>query len=325
MADRLSGANANVSALLIKETRPAPPPDQSTRAQANTTALVNCLRKHALLPVDIFGPDSAVVGGRNVVKALSTHPMDSVTDVIIDVSALSVGTSFPIIRYFFELATSDRGPPNLHLFVTHDPSLDNRIRSISGDSPGYIHGFRGNSTLSGAADAARLWLPQLSSGRRPALERLYDFGRAPRHLPDPSFSPPANRVSGTCWQKSISRSLKSRGPSTRGTSCMPTREIPWTCTAPSLDWATSVSRVFAESGGSMLVLSPLGSKVMALGALMAALERDLPVAHIEPIAYRIVDSLPSSIDHPDIIHIWLEGDAYPSPRPPLTRGATSPA
>lgn len=79
-------------------------------------------------------------------------------------------------------------------------------------------------------------------------------------------------------------------------------------------------QVFAESGGSILVLSPLGSKVMALGALMAALERDLPVAHIEPIAYRVHDSMPSTVSDPDMIHIWLEGSAYPSPRPPLTQG-----
>jgi starvation-inducible DNA-binding protein len=38
----------------------------------------------------------------------------------------------------------------------------------------------------------------------------------------------------------------------------------------------------------MLVLSPLGSKVMALGALMAALERDLPVAHLDTMAERVV-------------------------------------
>ena len=175
-------------------------------------------------------------------KALSTRPMDCVTDVIVDVSALSVGTSFPIIRYFFERAVSDRGPPNLHLFVTHDPSLDGGIRSISGDSPGYIHGFRGNSTLSGAADSARLWLPQLSSGRRQALERLYEIRRAPRHLPDPSVSRPptaSRRHPGRRIHHGVRRRVV-RGHAKHHV--RRTREIPWTCTAPSLDWATSVSR-----------------------------------------------------------------------------------
>ena len=50
--------------------------------------------------------------------------------------------------------------------------------------------------------------------------------------------------------------------------------------------------MFAGAGGSLLVLSPLGSKVMALGALMAALERDLPVAHLEPIGYDLAGAMP---------------------------------
>ena len=82
--------------------------------------------------------------------------------------------------------------------------------------------------------------------------------------------------------------------------------------------------VFAETGGSKLVLSPLGNKVMALGALMAALERDLPVAYLESIGYELESSIPKEIDEPDLIHLWLEGDVYPYPRPELpTEGSTA--
>jgi len=67
----------------------------------------------------------------------------------------------------------------------------------------------------------------------------------------------------------------------------------------------------------MLVLSPLGSKVMALGALMAALERDLPVAHLEPIGYEMGETIPVEVAEPNLVHIWLEGEVYPPPRPAL--------
>ena len=63
----------------------------------------------------------------------------------------------------------------------------------------------------------------------------------------------------------------------------------------------------------MLVLSPLGSKVMALGALMAALERDLPGAYLESIGYELESSVPRQIDEPNLIHLWLAGDAYLQP------------
>ena len=72
--------------------------------------------------------------------------------------------------------------------------------------------------------------------------------------------------------------------------------------------------VFAEAGGSMLVLSPVGSKVMAIGALMAALERDLPVAHLEPEGYDLEGWVPDEIEQPSLMHLWLEGEVYPQPR-----------
>jgi hypothetical protein len=56
---------------------------------------------------------------------------------------------------------------------------------------------------------------------------------------------------------------------------------------------------------------------MALGALMAALERDLPVAHLEPIGYDLAAIVPGIITAPSIVHVWLEGDVYPAPRPAL--------
>jgi hypothetical protein len=75
--------------------------------------------------------------------------------------------------------------------------------------------------------------------------------------------------------------------------------------------------VFKEFGGSLLVLSPVGSKIMALGALLAALERDLPVAYLEAIGYNFENSKPSERPPPFLVHVWLEGDAYLQPRPAL--------
>ena len=69
--------------------------------------------------------------------------------------------------------------------------------------------------------------------------------------------------------------------------------------------------VFEGVDGSLLILSPLGSKIMAIGALMAALERDLPVAYLESIDYELADSVPAVSAAPNLLHIWLEGDVYP--------------
>ena len=70
-------------------------------------------------------------------------------------------------------------------------------------------------------------------------------------------------------------------------------------------------RVYENHGGSMLVLSPIGSRVLAIGALLAALERDFPVAYLESISYSLhlsdANGLPAGWP---MVHVWLSGDAY---------------
>ena len=189
------------------------------------------------------------------------------------------------------------------------------------DTPGYVHGFKGRSTLSDMADAARLWLPQLATGRRRALRELYDFidphDTCPI-LPFPASNPRLGDVLAEEYLAEIA-----------STWSVDTRNIVYADEGDPLDLYRTILRlddlrqpVFAETGGSMLVLSPLGSKVMALGALMAALERDLPVAHLEPIGYELEASVPERIDRPDLIHVWLEGEVYPQPRPALQMGGS---
>ena len=321
VAARLGATAAVIHALLIKEERPNPPQEQVDRAAANTTALFATLANRQVESVDIFGSDGAVVGGRNIINVLSRQSLEGVTDVVVDISALSVGTSFPIIRYFVERIVRGKESANLHLFVAHDPRLDTDIRSKPSDTPGYVHGFKGRSTLSDMADAARLWLPQLATGRRRALRELYDFIDPHDTCPILPF-PASNPRLGDLLAEEYLTELES-------TWSVDTRNIVYADEGDPLDLYRTVLRlddlrqpVFAETGGSMLVLSPLGSKVMALGALMAALERDLPVAHLEPIGYEFEASVPERIDRPDLIHVWLEGEVYPQPRPALPMGGS---
>ena len=71
-------------------------------------------------------------------------------------------------------------------------------------------------------------------------------------------------------------------------------------------------RVFAETGGSLIVLSPIGSKVLAVGALMAAIERDFPVVYVESIEYTVNFKMIEQNRHEggEIVHVWLHGEAY---------------
>lgn len=318
VASRLASVQIQIRALFLQEKRPTPAQGLVDRAQANGAVLQAAVADHEVAGINIFGSDGAVVGGRNAVTLIGKQDFSGITDVVVDVSALSVGTAFPIIRYLVERANSPAGAFNLHLFVAHHPALDAAIVAVSSDAPSYVHGFRGRSTLDGSANAAKLWLPQLASGRTTALGRLHSF--VDPHdtcpiLPFPSVDPRA----GDRLAEEFLTEFES------GWS-VDTRNIVYADESDPLDLYRTILRlddlrkpVFAEVGGSLLILSPLGSKVMAIGALMAALERDLPVAYLEAIGYEI-ESSTAEEEPVDMIHIWLEGDVYPQPRPALHEG-----
>ena len=318
VAGRLAGAGVAMRALLLTEIRPSPSKHLLDRAQQNRNTL------HAVIPeaqeemVEIFGSQDAVVGGRKVTAILQRQCLENVTDVLVDISALSTGTSFPVIRFFVERIAAVGSPRNLHVLFAYAPQVDAAIRSIPGDAPSYVHGFNGGSALSNTKGAAKLWLPQLASSRRDALRSLYDFVAPDDTCPILPF-PASDPRRGDALAEEYSTELVN-------TWSVDERNIVYAAESDPLDLYRTVLRlddrrqpVFAETGGSTLVLSPFGGKAMALGALLAAVERDLPVAYVESVEHDLGPGVPRSIQDPNLYHVWLEGDAYPQPRPALRR------
>ncbi|MHC4055822.1 hypothetical protein RAD04_38595, partial [Bradyrhizobium sp. 25ACV] len=50
---------------------------------------------------------------------------------------------------------------------------------------------------------------------------------------------------------------------------------------------TRYTRVFANVTNSHVVLTPSGSKTLAIGALMAAVEHDMAVRYVEAVSYEV--------------------------------------
>jgi hypothetical protein len=70
--------------------------------------------------------------------------------------------------------------------------------------------------------------------------------------------------------------------------------------------------VFQETGGSVVILSPMGNKALAIGALMAAYELEFAVAYVESEGYN-PENVRVAADQgraPELIHLWLAGDVY---------------
>jgi hypothetical protein len=303
--------DSRLTGLFIREERPDPARELVKRAARNYDQMTELLPGFREMTVEVFAPDGAVIGGRNAVRVVHELSLNEFTDVIVDFSALSIGVAFPLVRLLFDRVRAGGESFNLHLMVTDEPLTDDQIFPTACDIVETIHGFKGGFGLFDNTRAARLWLPQLIRGRNTVLDKIHSYFRP--HDVCPVLPFPASHP------RLVDELIEQYSSEFESTWGVDTRNIVYADEKKPLDLYRTILRiddarrpVFEGTGGSMIVLSPIGSKVLAIGALMAALERDFPVAHVEAIAYTVdfkkMDSLRTGCG--EVVHTWLYGDAY---------------
>lgn len=307
-----------LTTTLIKEERPDPDPILVKKAVVNLDSIKTYCPTLSVHSVEIFADDGAVVGGRNVINALSHIDFEAYTDVIVDMSALSMGVSYPLISYIFQSLENISPDINLHLALISNPELDSAIESEPNDRMSNIHGFP-RSDLYGEREKALLWLPLLSEKKQQLHKIIYD-AISPHDtcpiLPFPAEDPKkGDRIAGRIFDLI---QADWGGPLDNEWELDP-RNFVYADERKPLDIYRTILRinaerkpVFATFGGSTVVLSPMGSKIPTLGALMAAIEGEFPVVYVESIAYNVDWTKINAIgpSQSRMSHIWLCGDAY---------------
>jgi hypothetical protein len=301
-------AKGRVRALFLREERPGPDSNLVSFAAENVKRLTALIPEHVVESFDVFdATDTAPVGGRRVIGVLGQKlNTDGLTDLVIDCSALSVGVCFTITKYCLEIAT--RRDLNLHLTVLDHPDTDGAIEATHCGRPSSPHGFQGEWQLAQCSKAARLWLPQLGQGKRPVLEEVHKFVNPHEVCPILPF--PAT------WPRAPDTLIEGYGNLFEGPWQVDARDLIYAHEKSPLDLYRAIlridnarERVFRGTGGSQVILSPVGSKAVALGMLMAALERNFAVVLVESLAYKadpaVLDVGPGPAG--ELVHIWLHG------------------
>ncbi len=294
----------------LREERPQPDPELVARADAHEQKLLELFPGSVVDRVQIFAPDNAVIGGRAAVGMVNALPLDGLTDVFVDLSAFSIGIAFPVVRHLLEVA--ENHGLNLHVLVTDEPGTDDGIESTASEVADTVHGFRGGWGLHEHSRAARLWMPQLSRGKNSVLERIHQ--RVQPHavcpiLPFPAANPRLPDELIEYYREEFENAWE-----------VDARDIVYASEHGPVDLYRTIlrmddarKRVFAEVGGSQIILSPAGSKALAVGALMAALERDFTIMYVEALGYAVnfaqLDAARAARPG-DLVHVWLYGDAY---------------
>jgi len=262
-----------------------------------------------VLEVNVFASDGAVVGGRSVLRQLDAIDLLPYSDVVIDSSALSIGISFPLVKYVLERVQLTG--QNVHLFASDWPALDHVIQPQLADRASNVHGFRKVTELYSAASVAKLWLPQLAPSGRQTLQRIFDEVLPSDTCPILPFPSAQPKLSDRLLAEYIAE-LESTWSVDTGSIIFADENDPLGLYRTILRIDDERTPAFEALGGSLLILSPLGSKMLAIGALMAALDRDLPVYYVEARGYEVDWKTAGKVDltAASIRHVWLAGSVY---------------
>jgi len=307
-----------LTAYMIKEERQDPDPELVIRAANNLAQIKKYCSSLNIIDINIFASDGAVIGGHNIIRAVQKIDFAPYTDVVIDLSALSTGISYPVVSFIYQTAKKYTHDFNVHIALLSNPALDGSIKSEPNDQPSDVRGFD-RKNLYGDNEKALLWLPVVSENKQHLLKIIHSniepHDTCPI-LPFPSEDPKkGDRIAYSIFSSIYTGwggPLDNEWGLEAQNYLYADERKPLDIYRTILRIADDRAPVFDAFGGSTIILSPLGSKIPSIGALMAALEREFPVVYIETIAYNVdwsrVDSISSTESR--MAHIWLYGDAY---------------
>jgi len=241
-------------------------------------------------------------------------------NIFVDVSSLPRSVYFPVVAKILHLldAVKDGVPPNLFVLVSESAELDRRIMDEGIDEDAdYIHPFRGAIERESAAGRPKVWFPLLGENQRIQLTRINDLINPAEIcplLPSPAVDPRRGDNLVVEYRELLFDQLR-----------VETRNFVYASETNAFEAYRQLRRAilhYAEAleplGGSNAVISANSSKLLSVGALLAAYElkcegADIAIAHVEAHGYILkgsYDDLDRLASESRLQCLWLSGSCY---------------
>lgn len=281
----------------------------------NVTALngLHVKRVEGILDVDTHDEEGHNVVGRQALRAVANGialSLGKYTDVVVDISGMPRGAFYPLISYL--IRQSDKGKfPNLHVAVVEDPLLDSQISGIEYGKADYLQTFRKQGT------EKVIWLPLIGDNEVARLEKIHnEIGSSCIEI-CPIFPFPASSLRHADDLLLQHAELLFDGLLvSRDNILLCDEQNPFDVYRKIIDvheyYQGRLSGALAL-GEVTTVVSPLASKMLSLGMLLAAIEKTLPVCHVEAGVYRVDKQNESALREGSSgvpAEIWLTGEPY---------------
>ncbi len=257
------------------------------------------------------GVESRAAGLRMSRQIQSSGVIGEKDLVVVDVSGLPSTIYFPVIGGLLK-ASDDQGlQRDIQVVVCENPELDRIILEEGVASPGPISGFRQRLDPDNTSDVTRVWVPVLGEHQEPYIRSIFDF-LAPNEvcpvLPFPARNPRRGDDLLVELRVLIFDIIE-----------VEPRNFIYADERNPFDLYRGLCRLndrrtkaLGPLGNVTVVTSVHGSKVLSVGALLAAYEKELTVVSAGPTGYRIrpgveIDKVTAG-GH--LMCLWLDGEPY---------------
>ncbi|MFB2891714.1 hypothetical protein ACE1CI_02100 [Aerosakkonemataceae cyanobacterium BLCC-F50] len=323
------GGRGKRTCLLIEfdEGANSPSKDYADLVQVNFQTLNKLLDGRGSIkrhPLQMWSNNGQLGLGSQAYKVFKNlEDLAEFTDVIVDISAIPKGIYLSIIAKLLALidfSLKDNYPhyvkiPNLHVLVSENISLDRRIQQQGLDEKAtYLHGFSGDIGREGTPNVTKIWFPVLGEGKITQLRRIHDYLDRPSEIcpviPSPSINP---RRGDTLLLQEYRSLLFDELKVEPRNIIYASEQNPFEAYRQLYRTIFQYSTALEVLGGCNAFISPLSSKLLSIGSLLAAYEikQDFPVGiiHVESRGYQMLS--PEEKDNEsELFTLWLAGECY---------------
>lgn len=270
--------------------------------------------------VKMWSDDLRRIGSRSAADIITEiSDFSDYTDLIIDISALPQGIYFPLIAkvlYLLDLNDTNQlaiSVPNFHIIISENAELDNKIKDEGiDDTANFIHGFAGNFEIESTAYLPKVWIPIIGEDQEGKLIRIRDL-LVPDEIcpvfPSPSSYPRRGDNLLIEYRQFLFDQLLVE-PSNI---IYVAEQNPFEVYRSIYQTIIHYNDVFEPLDGCKIAISALSSKLMSIGALLAAYELknagiNVGVADVDAQGYQIKDEI-NTIET-ELFSLWIAGDCY---------------